>query len=81
MSEAEELVKRKRGRENIELICKGNICLTEDGRIVVDLRNTECPPEKARKFLEPLLSGKDVEWKMPKLVERKEPKGSEKLEK
>jgi len=71
------LVKPKKGKSEIELICKGNICLTPDGRIIVDLTKTECPPEKARKFLEPLLSGKDVQWKLPKLVEKPKEKKEE----
>lgn len=63
----------KKGRTDIKTWCGAEVCIEPTTqKIQVDLTKTSCPPELAKNFLQGLMSGKDVEWKLPKVVKPKE---------
>lgn len=54
----------------MELICKANICYDQDGQPVLDLRDTDCPPDKAQEFLKKIFNKPGMRVRMPSIIEK-----------
>jgi len=66
--EYRELIKTR--ITNVELTCKGDICIDKNGEVVIDLSKTECNPDQAQRFLKSIVGKPEVSWKMPSLKQK-----------
>jgi hypothetical protein len=66
------MAKNKKNLHEMKLMCKGDICIDEDGEVTVDLRDTDCDPDKAQQIIKTVVDKPGINWKMPSITRRKQ---------